>query len=81
MSVGTPDLGHLTLVQNHVVGGGASSWEPVDPNYALLATRVVGDQLAAAGVRIETKREDYPYVRFAWIWDPEGNRVELWQPL
>ncbi|MGD0519930.1 MAG: VOC family protein [Terracidiphilus sp.] len=37
-------------------------------------------QLAAAGVRIDPKREDYAYGRFAWIWDPEGNRVELWQP-
>ena len=37
-------------------------------------------QLTAAGVRIDPKREDYPYGRFAWIWDPEGNRVELWQP-
>jgi len=36
-------------------------------------------QLAAAGVRIAPKREDYAYGRFAWIWDPEGNRVELWQ--
>ncbi|MDR3750972.1 MAG: VOC family protein [Terracidiphilus sp.] len=36
-------------------------------------------QLAAAGVRIDPKREDYAYGRFAWIWDPEGNRVELWQ--
>ncbi|MGA2675234.1 MAG: VOC family protein [Terracidiphilus sp.] len=38
-------------------------------------------QLAAAGVRIDPKREDAPYGRFAWIWDSEGNRVELWQPL
>lgn len=38
-------------------------------------------QLAEAGVRIDPKREDYSYGRFAWIWDPEGNRVELWQPL
>ncbi len=38
-------------------------------------------QLAAAGVRIDPKREDYSYGRFAWIWDLEGNRVELWQPL
>jgi predicted enzyme related to lactoylglutathione lyase len=38
-------------------------------------------KLAAAGVRIDPKREDYSYGRFAWIWDPEGNRVELWQPL
>lgn len=41
---------------------------------------VLLEQLAAAGVRIDPKREDYPYGRFAWIWDPEGNRVELWQP-
>ena len=32
-------------------------------------------ELAAAGVRIDPKREDYAYGRFAWIWDPEGNRV------
>ena len=37
-------------------------------------------QLAAAGVRIDPKREDQGYGPFAWIWDPEGNRVELWQP-
>ena len=37
--------------------------------------------LAAAGVRIDPQREEASYGRFAWIWDPEGNRVELWQPL
>jgi predicted enzyme related to lactoylglutathione lyase len=37
-------------------------------------------QLTAAGVRIDPHREDYTYGRFAWIWDPEGNRVELWEP-
>jgi predicted enzyme related to lactoylglutathione lyase len=37
-------------------------------------------QLAAAGVQIDPKRDDYPYGKFAWIWDPEGNRIELWQP-
>jgi predicted enzyme related to lactoylglutathione lyase len=38
-------------------------------------------QLAADGVTIDPKREDADYGRFAWIVDPEGNRVELWQPL
>lgn len=38
-------------------------------------------QLAAAGVRVDPNREEYDYGRFAWIWDPEGNRVELWEPL
>ena len=37
--------------------------------------------LAAAGVRVDPHREEYDYGRFAWIWDPEGNRVELWQPV
>ena len=37
--------------------------------------------LAAAGVRVDPHREEYEYGRFAWIWDPEGNRVELWQPV
>lgn len=46
----------------------------VDDLDALLA------QLAEAGVRIDPKRDDAPYGKFAWIWDPEGNRVELWQP-
>ncbi|MGI8771441.1 MAG: VOC family protein [Acidobacteriaceae bacterium] len=35
---------------------------------------------AAAGVVVDPHREDYDYGRFAWINDPEGNRVELWEP-
>jgi predicted enzyme related to lactoylglutathione lyase len=38
-------------------------------------------KLAAEGVKIDPKRDDYDYGRFAWIYDPEGNKVELWQPL
>jgi predicted enzyme related to lactoylglutathione lyase len=37
------------------------------------------DQLHAAGIPI-IKVEDHDYGRFAWITDPEGNRIELWQP-
>ena len=36
-------------------------------------------QLRQNGVAIE-KVEDYDYGRFAWITDPEGNRIELWEP-
>jgi predicted enzyme related to lactoylglutathione lyase len=35
--------------------------------------------LAAASVSIDPKRDDQAYGRFAWIIDPEGNRVELWE--
>jgi predicted enzyme related to lactoylglutathione lyase len=41
------------------------------------------DTLLAAlreeGVEIE-KREDSEYGNFAWLMDPEGNRIELWEP-
>src|SRR5450631_2842255 len=37
-------------------------------------------QMGTAGVRIDPKREEASYGRFAWIWDIEGNRVELWEP-
>ena len=47
----------------------------VDDLDALLA------QLSQAGVAIDPKREDSEYGRFAWITDPEGNRLELWQAL
>jgi len=37
------------------------------------------EQLRAGGILVE-KVEDYDYGRFAWITDPEGNRIELWEP-
>jgi predicted enzyme related to lactoylglutathione lyase len=36
--------------------------------------------LQEEGVRIDSKREDADYGRFAWIYDPEGNKIELWEP-
>jgi len=47
----------------------------VDDMDAILA------RLAAGGVRIDPKRDDQDYGRFAWIYDPDGNKIELWQPL
>jgi predicted enzyme related to lactoylglutathione lyase len=38
------------------------------------------DKLLSAGVTVDPKREDSEYGRFGWFTDPEGNRVELWQP-
>lgn len=36
--------------------------------------------LEAAGIPVEP-REDFGYGRFAWTRDPEGHRIELYQPL
>jgi predicted enzyme related to lactoylglutathione lyase len=38
-------------------------------------------QLRTAGVAVEDKVTEESYGRFGWVTDPEGNRIELWQPL
>jgi predicted enzyme related to lactoylglutathione lyase len=37
-------------------------------------------QLHAAGVEPVAKTEASEYGRFGWVMDPEGNKVELWEP-
>ena len=36
--------------------------------------------LREEGVQVDPKVEVYDYGKFGWIMDPEGNRVELWEP-
>jgi catechol 2,3-dioxygenase-like lactoylglutathione lyase family enzyme len=36
--------------------------------------------LREEGVQVDDKVEETDYGNFAWITDPEGNRVELWEP-
>lgn len=37
-------------------------------------------QLKSEGVQVEDKIEDAPYGRFGHAMDPEGNRIEFWEP-
>ena len=50
-------------------------------NYRVADLDSVLEQLRAEGVEVDDRIEEYEYGRFAWIMDPEGNRIELWQPL
>jgi len=36
--------------------------------------------LRKEGVDVDRRVEDSEYGRFGWITDPEGNRIELWEP-
>ena len=38
------------------------------------------DGLIEKGVTVDPDRQSYDFGKFGWITDPEGNRVELWQP-
>ena len=50
---------------------------------ALLRKRVqagLETLLKQEGVDVDPKVETYDYGKFGWIMDPEGNRIELWEP-
>jgi predicted enzyme related to lactoylglutathione lyase len=49
-------------------------------NYIVDDLDAILAKLAARGVRIDPRREDYDYGRFAWIFDADGNKIELWEP-
>jgi predicted enzyme related to lactoylglutathione lyase len=39
------------------------------------------DQLRAKGVEVMQGPESHENGKFAWIMDPDGNKVELWEPM
>jgi predicted enzyme related to lactoylglutathione lyase len=54
--------------------------QPAMLNFQVYELDVLLDTLIAAGVEVDPKREKHDYGSFGWITDPEGNRVELWEP-
>jgi predicted enzyme related to lactoylglutathione lyase len=38
------------------------------------------DKVRAGGAEVLEEREDHDFGRFGWFVDPDGNRVELWEP-
>lgn len=38
------------------------------------------ERLAAAGVEVVGDIEEFEYGKFGWVLDPEGNKIELWEP-
>jgi predicted enzyme related to lactoylglutathione lyase len=54
---------------------------PFMVNYIVDDMDALLDRLKQEGVRIDDKRMDESYGRFAWIYDSDGNKIELWQPV
>jgi len=80
-------------VQFRWAGAGTTLWNPfkedtsyfapgksfminfrVDDLHALIAA------LRAEGCAVDDKVDESEFGKFGWVQDPEGNRVELWQP-
>jgi glyoxylase I family protein len=49
-------------------------------NYRVSDLDAMLEQLRAAGVEVDVNRHEDENGRFGWAVDPEGNRIELWQP-
>ncbi len=49
-------------------------------NYRVHDLHAILDLLRAEGVEVEDKTEESEFGKFGWLMDPEGNRIELWEP-
>jgi predicted enzyme related to lactoylglutathione lyase len=58
----------------------APSKAPFMVNYRVDDLSALLDALRAEGCNVLEKTDDSEYGKFGWVIDPEGNKVELWQP-
>lgn len=49
-------------------------------NYRVADLAALLAALRAEGCNVLEKTDDSEYGKFGWVVDPEGNKVELWQP-
>jgi predicted enzyme related to lactoylglutathione lyase len=49
-------------------------------NYRVADLRALLEALRAEGCNVIEKTDDSEYGKFGWVIDPEGNKVELWEP-
>ncbi|HPT14424.1 MAG TPA: VOC family protein [Bacteroidales bacterium] len=57
------------------------SKKPFMINYRVQNLRGLVRQLKAGGVNVLDTIETYDYGKFVHIMDPEGNKIELWEPV
>lgn len=58
----------------------APSTAPFMINYRVADLHGLLALLRAEGCAVEEKVEESEYGKFGWVLDPEGNKLELWQP-
>lgn len=75
-------------------GVGTTIWSPFEENTAYFAPSQASFMvnfrvedlhallavLRSEGCDVDDKVEESEYGKFGWVMDPEGNRIELWQP-
>lgn len=78
----------------NATGTGTTTWNPFkedtayfEPskasfmiNYRVEDLHALLAQLRSEGCEVDAKVEESEHGKFGWVMDPEGNRLELWQP-
>ena len=49
-------------------------------NYRVEDLAALLQELRAEGCTVLEKTDDSEFGKFGWVMDPEGNKIELWQP-
>jgi predicted enzyme related to lactoylglutathione lyase len=68
-SVGSADNDHF-----------APSTAPFMINYRVADLASLLEALRQEGCQVLEKMDDSTYGKFGWVIDPEGNKIELWEP-
>lgn len=58
----------------------APSTSPFMINYRVEDLHGLLAALRAEGCEVDEKVDESEYGKFGWVMDPEGNRIELWEP-
>ena len=58
----------------------APSTAPFMVNYRVADLHALVRALKDEGCNVLAKIEESEYGKFAWVIDPEGNKIELWEP-
>ena len=58
----------------------APSEKPFMINFRVHDLAGVLSALRSEGVQVEEKTEESEFGKFGWVMDPEGNKLELWEP-
>jgi predicted enzyme related to lactoylglutathione lyase len=72
----TDNDGNPTDSGNHM----APSKSPFMVNYRVEDLTALLQALRDEGCEVLEKTDDSEYGKFGWVMDPEGNKIELWQP-
>ncbi len=79
-AAGTPTAGTTIWSIGPTGDSFAPSQSPFMINYRVDDARALAAALKAEGCTVLDKIDESEYGIFAWVIDPEGNKVELWQP-